>query len=80
MTLMKLKLDFLFIDLSQHFGTDLVVFALMCFIHVHGSVRGDVKSTKLQPKYKSRNFQNLIRKYIAQKYLLKPKTNRNFTV
>ena len=36
MTLMKLRLDFLFVDLSQHFGTDLVVFALKFFIHGHG--------------------------------------------
>ena len=41
---MKLRLDFLFTDLSQHFGIDLVVFALKFFINGHG-VRGDVKSS-----------------------------------
>ena len=40
MTLMKLRLDFLFTDLSQHFGIYLVVFALEVFIHGH-EVRGD---------------------------------------
>ena len=44
MTLSKLRLDFLFTDLSQHFGTDLMVFALKFFIHGHGYVTGDVKS------------------------------------
>ena len=34
MTLMKLRLDFLFTDLSQHFGMYLVVFALMFFIFI----------------------------------------------
>ena len=29
---MKMRLDFLFPDLSQHFGLDLVVFALKFFI------------------------------------------------
>ena len=43
MTLMKLRLDFLFTDLSQHFVMYLVVFALKFFIHWHG-VRGDLKS------------------------------------
>ena len=36
MILMKLGLDFLFTDLSQHFGTDLVVFTLKFLIHGHG--------------------------------------------
>ena len=34
-TLMKLRLDFLFTDLPQHFGIYLVVFALKFFIHGH---------------------------------------------
>ena len=45
MTLMKLKLDFLFTDFSQHFRIYLVVFALKLFIH--------------GPKYKTRIFRNL---------------------
>ena len=48
MTLMKLRLDFLFTDLSQHFGIYLVTFALKFFIHGHGSeiikIICDVKS------------------------------------
>ena len=36
MTLMKLRLGFLFKDLSQHFRMYLVVFALKFFIHGHG--------------------------------------------
>ena len=36
MTLMKLRLDFHFRDLSQHFGMYLVVFALKFFIHRNG--------------------------------------------
>ena len=44
MNLMKLRLDFLFTDLSQQFGIDLVVFALKLFIHGHGFKVPDVKS------------------------------------
>ena len=65
MTLMKLKLDFLSTDLSQHFGIHLVVFALtflfmgmdkwyrevICFVKL--------KVTQTHPKYKTRNFPNL---------------------
>ena len=36
MTLIELTLDFLFPDLSQHFGIYLVVFALKCFINGYG--------------------------------------------
>ena len=36
MALMKWKLDFLFTDLSQHYGIYLVVFELKFFIHGHG--------------------------------------------
>ena len=36
MTLMKLRLDLFFTDLSQHFDIYLVVFALKPFIHRHG--------------------------------------------
>ena len=43
MTLMKLKSDFLFTDLSHHFGIYLVVFALKFFIDRHDGVRGDLK-------------------------------------
>ena len=39
MTLMKLRLDFLFTDLSQCFGIDLMVFALKFFIQGHGCKR-----------------------------------------
>ena len=42
MTLIKLRLDLLFTDLSQHFGMYLVVFALKFFIHRHG-VRGGME-------------------------------------
>ena len=44
MTLMKLRLGFLFADLSHDFGVSLVVaFALKFFTHQDG-VRGDLKS------------------------------------
>ena len=36
MTEIRLRLDFLFIDLSQHFRIYLVVFALKLFIYGHG--------------------------------------------
>ena len=60
------RLDFLFKDLSQHFGIYLVVFALKLF-HRH-EVRGDLTSKVIQPqpKYKNRNFQNLIRKRLLR--------------
>ena len=35
MTLMKLRLDFLFADLSQHFGIYFLVVARKFFIHGH---------------------------------------------
>ena len=50
---MKLGLDFLFTDLSQHFGTDLVVFTLKFLIHGYGGIRGDLKSRHLCHKTKS---------------------------
>ena len=33
---MELRLDFVFTDLTQHFGIYLVVFALKFLIHGHG--------------------------------------------
>ena len=43
---MKLRLDFVVTDFSQHFGKDLVVFALKFFIHaVWAWERGDLKSS-----------------------------------
>ena len=53
MILMELGLDFLFTDLSQHFGTDLVVFTLKFLIHGYGGIRGDLKSRHLCHKTKS---------------------------
>ena len=53
---MELGLDFLFTDLSQHFGTDLVVFTLKFLIHGHGGgegVRDDLKCRHLCHKTKS---------------------------
>ena len=73
MTVMKLRLCSFFIDLSQHFGIYLVVFALHFFIHGYGGklwlkVISVVKSRVVQPqqKYKTRNFQNLIRKRLLR--------------
>ena len=43
MTLMKLRLNFLFADISQHFEITLMVFALKAFIYRNG-VRDDFKS------------------------------------
>ena len=63
MTLMKLRLNFLFTDLSQHFRIYLVVFALKFFIHIgmgkslcHESEKG----IQPLPKHKNINFQNLV--------------------
>ena len=51
---MKLRLDFLFKDLSQHFRMYLVVFAFKLFFHDYKSwVRGDVKSFICVVKLKS---------------------------
>ena len=66
---LKLILDFLFTDLSQHFRIYLVVFALRLFIHGHGLDKRECKiicvtklnkSDTVQPqlKYKTRNFPN----------------------
>ena len=83
MTLIKLRLDFLFTDISQRFGIYLVVFALNFFIHQYW-VRSDLKlevicvikskAIQPQPKYKTRNFlkQNSLRKRLL---IVKPKTN-----
>ena len=84
MTLIKLRLDFLFTDISQRFGIYLVVFALSFFIHQYW-VRSDLKLEVIcvikskviqpQPKYKTRNFlkQNSLRKRLL---IVKPKTNQ----
>ena len=84
MTLIKLRLDFLFTDISQRFGMYLVVFALNFFIHQYW-VRSDLKLEVIcvikskviqpQPKYKTRNFlkQNSLRKRLL---IVKPKTNQ----
>ena len=44
MTLMKLRLDFLFKDLPQHLEIYLVGFALKFLIHQSDGVSGDLKS------------------------------------
>ena len=54
-----MRLDFLFTDLCQHFGANLVVFALKVFINWH-------VLHELQIKYKTRNFQNLIKKRLLR--------------
>ena len=43
MNLMKLRLDFLFTDLLQDFGINLLVFALKYFSYWQG-LKGDLKS------------------------------------
>ena len=74
---MKLRLDFLFTEISQHFGTDMVVFELEFLIHGHEK---EVRYSKVicavilkiiqpQPKYKTRNFQNLIRKRLLRDFI-----------
>ena len=82
---MKLKLDFLFTDLSQHFGIYLVVvFAPKVFLFMGISKRWHevicvVKLTVIQPqpKYKNQKLFKFKEK-IAQRHYLKTKTNRNF--
>ena len=53
MTLMKMRVDFLFTDFSQHFGINLVVFALQFFIHGHRryEVRIMLETSNLARKY-----------------------------
>ena len=53
MTLMKMRVDFLFTDFSQHFGINLVVFALKFFIHGHRryEVRIMLETSNLARKY-----------------------------
>ena len=60
MTLMKLRLDF-------HFGIYLVVFAIKFFIYGH-EVISVIKPKVIvpNPEYKTRNFQNLIRKRLLR--------------
>ena len=42
----EIEIDFVFTDFSQHFGKDLVVFALTFFIHAAWAwERGDLKSS-----------------------------------
>ena len=60
MTLIKLRLDFRFTDLSRHFEIDLVLFALKFFIHGHGCKRRGkvihaIKLKIIQPQLKSKN-------------------------
>ena len=73
MTLMKLRLDVLFADPSQHFGRDLLVFSLKFLIHNVGKIKRGImwrkvicfvklKAIQPQPKYKTTNFKNVIRK------------------
>ena len=68
MTLMQLRLDVLFTDPSQHFGRDLLVFSLKFLIHNVGKMWRKVicfvklKAIQPQPKYKTINFKNVIRK------------------
>ena len=59
MTLIKLRLDFRFTDLSRHFEIDLVFFALKFFIHWHGFKRRGkvirvIKLKVIQPQLKSK--------------------------
>ena len=89
MTLMKLRLEFLFTDLLQHFGIHFEIQYSWAYINedLISSVQTALshhlaiccKSKVIQPqtKYKSRNIQNLI-KNISQRRSLKPKANCNF--
>ena len=82
-----MRLGFLFTDLSQHYGIDLVVFPLKFFIHGRGGEGWHkaiyvvkLKVIQPQPKYKTRKFQNLIRKILLRGIHWNQKTNRNFKV
>ena len=82
---MKLRSDFLFTDLSQHFGIYLVVFALKFFIHRHDGLRRDlksfvVKSKVTQPQPINQKFSKFIKEEIAQRNSMKTKTNWNLKV
>ena len=62
MTLMKLRLNLLFADISQHFEINLMFFALKIFIYQHG-VRDDFKSF-LSQNQKSNNHNPNIKQQI----------------
>ena len=71
MTLIKLRLDSLFTDLSQHFRIYLVVFALKFFIMGMGYKRRrkvicvvKLRVIQPQPKYETRNFPNLTKRLL----------------
>ena len=84
MTLMKLRLEFLFTDLSQGFGIYLVVFALMLFssslfMDMGKGWRESVVKLKViqpQPKYKTRNFPSLIRKRLVTETFIDESKNK----
>ena len=56
MTLTKLRLDFIFADLSQYFGIDLKVFALKFFIHGHGCKRWRKVTDVVKLKWRSKTW------------------------
>ena len=72
MILINLKLDFPFTDFSQHFVIYIGGHCTQVFYSLAHGVRGKlavicvvnqvINMIQLQPKYKTRNFQNLIRK------------------
>ena len=71
MTLIKLRRDSLFTDLSQHFRIYLVVFALKFFIMGMGYKRWrkvicvvKLRVIQPQPKYETRNFPNLTKRLL----------------
>ena len=81
MTLMKLRLEFLFTDLLQHFGIHSEIQYSWAYINedLISSVQTALshhlamccKSKVIQPqtKHKSRNIQNLIKKYISETFI-----------
>ena len=74
MTSTKLRLDFLFTDLCQQSGIDLV-FAIKFFIMGMGMRWRKViyvvylRAIQLQSKYKTRNFQNVLRKDCSETFI-----------
>ena len=85
MILMKLRLDFPFTDLSQHFGIYIwwslhPSFSFIGMGHNFCVVKSKVTNIQPQPKYKTRNFSKFNKEKISQRHSLKPKTNWNFKV
>ena len=76
---MKLRLDFLLVDLSQHFGIDLVVFPLKLsrWSALKVILCRKIKSHAATTQILNQKVSKLNKEKTTQRHSLKPKTNRN---